>query len=273
MSKSPAHLAWLQDSRKVVKTADGKNVKIFEFEHHNDPKILSAWAKHFRSHYCEDDDIDDLRSGTGKTRCDYLKDIKFPDEKQKPGPSVRAGDFGEILIADYVEFVLNYVVPRVRYINKSRDESKKGTDVTGFRQINPKQHSNRDELITFEVKCALVGSGSKTFKLALKHSYKDFHLRKAESLNAIKQRLKESPKKKDTTIALVERFQNKQDRPYKETSGAAAIYSKNTYSADAVTTADASPHPNSQNLFLIVIRGEELMKLVHKLYRIAANEA
>ena len=108
---SPTHLAWLKDTGQALKTEDGKNVKIFEFEHRNDPKILSAWAKHFRNHYCNDDEIDDLRSGPGLSRSDYLLTIKIPDDKEKPGPSTRAGDFGEIPVADYLEFKLNYVVP------------------------------------------------------------------------------------------------------------------------------------------------------------------
>ena len=74
-------------------------------------------------------------------------------------------------------------------------------------------------------------------------------------------------------MAIVERFQNKQDRPYKEISGAAGIYSTSVYKEEVVTVANASAHPNQENIFLILIRGDELMNLVHELYRIAANEA
>lgn len=273
MVHSPTYLVWLEDSGQALQTADGKNVSIFEFNHRDDSKVLSAWAKHFRNHYCDDDQIDDLRGGFGMSRCDYLTEIKFPDGGRGLGPSVRAGDFGEILIADYVEFILNYHVPRVRYSNKiNKNESPQGIDVVGFRQISSKP-SNQDELITFEVKCALVGQDSTTLQRALNDSCKDFNLRKAESLNAIKQRLRLNSQGSDSIIAVVERFQNKQDRPYKEISGAAAIHSENTYNQHVITVANASVHPNSQNLFLILIRGEELMRLVHKLYRTAANEA
>ena len=274
MQKSPRYLDWLKDSGQVLKTADGKNVKVFEFAHSDDAKILSAWAKHFRNHYCDDNEIDNLRKGPGLTRCDYLIDMKFPDESKSLGPSVRAGDFGEILVADYVQFILNYLVPRIRYSNKiNKNESPQGIDVIGFRQIDPNQSSKQDELITFEVKCALASSSSDTLQRALNDSCKDFNLRKAESLNAIKQRLKINQGENDGIVAVVERFQNKKDRPYKQISGAAAIHSKSTYNAKVVTNADAASHPNNQNLFLILIRGEELMKLVHKLYRIAADEA
>jgi hypothetical protein len=42
---------------------------------------------------------------------EYLRTTVFPDGANAPGPSVRSGDFGEILIADYVEFVLGYWCP------------------------------------------------------------------------------------------------------------------------------------------------------------------
>lgn len=139
---SSEHLSWLVDMQKSFQTLDGKDVKIFELKHKKNEKILSAWARHLRNHYCRDDEIDDLRCGFVLSRCEYLKQIKFPDGKAKPGPSIRAGDFGEILVADYVEYILNYVVPRTRYLDKDiRNESKKGIDVIGFKQVekNPLQ--------------------------------------------------------------------------------------------------------------------------------------
>jgi hypothetical protein len=274
MPQPPPHIAWLKDTGRILKTADGKDINVFEFAHQNDPAVLSAWARHFRNHYCADADIDDFRRGHKLSRCDYLRTIKFPDQKGGFGPIVRSGDFGEILVADYVEFMLNYAVPRVRYIDKlNRNESPKGIDIVGFRQINLKQPSNDDELITFEVKCTLTSSSAETLQNALADSGKDVVLRKAESLSAIKQRLKYGPKRDSSLAAVVERFQNSNDHPYKETSGAAAVYSTETYDEDAITCADASSHPNRGNLFLLVIKGEELMKLVHELYRIAADEA
>jgi hypothetical protein len=247
-----------------------------ELQYNNDHKILSAWAKHFRNHYCRDDEIDNLRKGTGLSRCDFLQRIIFPDGKTRPGPSVRAGDFGEILVADFVQYVLNYVVPRTRYEDKdNRNESKKGIDVLGFRMLGDKA-SPKDELITFEVKCALSARSTSTLQNALNDSSKDFNARKGESLNAMKRKLIRALSKSPVNaslIAIVERFQDQADRPYKEISGAAAIHSEDTYNDDVILTANASSHPNAHNLFLILIRGDELMKLVHALYRIAANEA
>ena len=65
-----------------------------------------------------------MRAGTGKSRSQYLLDLVFPDRANAPGPGVRSGDFAELLISDYVEFILGYWVPRGKYAEKgSRDET------------------------------------------------------------------------------------------------------------------------------------------------------
>ncbi|MEX3073927.1 hypothetical protein AB3Y13_19385 [Vibrio alginolyticus] len=44
------HTKWLVDIGERLKTADGKEVAVWEFRHENDEAVLSAWAKHFRNH-------------------------------------------------------------------------------------------------------------------------------------------------------------------------------------------------------------------------------
>jgi hypothetical protein len=52
------HIKWLVDTGERLKTADGKEVEVWEFCHENDEAVLSAWARHFRNHYCFDSEID-----------------------------------------------------------------------------------------------------------------------------------------------------------------------------------------------------------------------
>ena len=267
------HLDWLLDTGIRLNTADGVHVPVFEFRYEQDEEIMSAWAAHFRNHYCSDREIDDLRRGFGLSRSDYLLTIKFPDGSASPGPSVRAGDFGEILIADYVQFRLDYEVPRTRYCWKAnRNESTKGVDVLGFRMRGAKP-GPKDELITFEVKCALspANTSKKTLINAIADSTKDYGLRKAESLNATYQRLRVM--KRNDEKELVRRFQKSVSYPYIEKSGGAAIHSTSNFSNEVVQTATAAGHPNLANLILLVVLGEDLMTLAHELYRRAANDA
>jgi len=266
------HLNWLIDTGQRLKTADAKTVRVFEFRHQTSDKVLSDWATHFRNHYCLDSEINTLRKGTGYSRTDYLNEIKFPDASVAPGPSIRAGDFSEILIADYLQYLLGYWVPRNRYCDKiNRNESSKGSDILGFKIILEGQESAKDALAIYEVKSRF--SGTKPFNRlqeAVTDSCKDI-TRRAESLNAIKQHLLD--KKQNGYIPRVERFQNPVDHPYEEVWGAVALFSTACFSADLICETDTSIHPNNKSLILIVVHGQDMMKLVHDLYRRAANEA
>ena len=73
--------------------------------------------------------------------------------------------------------------------------------------------------------------------------------------------------------------------PYKEIYGAAAIISDEYIDADELASANCQkipksakskevfPHPNGDSLVLLVIKGPDMMSLVHELYRRAADEA
>ena len=99
----------------------------------DDVYTLSGWATHFRSHYCPDEFLEQLAEAAGKTKAEYLRDLKFPSKKYL-GPATRAGDFAEILVADFIEYIQGYWCPRERYLLKwNTDESTKGSDVVGFK--------------------------------------------------------------------------------------------------------------------------------------------
>lgn len=271
-SSSFGHLAWLSDNGQTINTSDGRPVRVIELKHVNNDAVLSAWAKHFRNQYCRDDQIDDLCRGTNFTRAEYLRTIKFPDETAAPGPSIRAGDFGEILVADYLEFSLGYLLPRTHYDNKAvRNESTKGTDIIGFKLVIPGRDDPKDALALFEAKAQFTGNTPKgRLQAAVDGSGKD-EIRKAESLNAIKQRFLDRGRAAE--VQTVERFQNPEDRPYSEEYGAVALLSSSVFSAEDVGATTTAAHPHAGNLILIVIHGSDLMPLVHELYRRAADEA
>lgn len=276
------HIKWFVNIDTKLKTADGKKVEVWEFQHQNDDKVLSAWARHFRNHYCLDVDIDFMRGK--KLSKDYLNEIKFPDKTSKLGPGIRAGDFGEILVADYLQWILNFWVPRVRWGSKVvRDESAKGSDVIGFQFYNKKGTSNKDVLAVFEAK-AKFSKGSKNSRLqdAINDSAKD-HLRVAESLHYIKQKLYE--RKQLDQAKLIERFQSPVDLPYLEAYGAAAIITEEYFQDTDITNSntekipksakskEVTSHPKGDQLTLLVIKGTDMMMLVHELYKRAADEA
>jgi len=266
------HLAWLKKADVRLKTTDGADIEAYEFSPQNDAAVLSDWAKHFRNHYCLDPDIDEVRTGTGLSRAEYLRQLKFPDETEGFGPGVRAGDFAEILVADYLQYILKFQVPRTRYANKTiRNESTKGCDVIGFKILTPGTDSPDDVLALFETKAQLsAGKAEERLQEAVIDSAKD-PLKKGESLNAIKQYLLSKARRADADV--VARFQNIEDRPHRELFGAVAVFSTAAYDPIVIGNTSTKGHPNAAQLKLLIIHGPDLMTLTHALYKRAADEA
>jgi hypothetical protein len=274
---SPPHIAWLKDSGTTLRTTGGQEVQVLEFEHVEDPTILSGWAKHFREHYCLDKVLDEAREGTGLSRKQYLEQLVFPGNDGPPGPSTRVGDFAEILVADYFEYIQGWRVPRTRYRLKAiPNESTKGTDVLAFRltkktDLDKKVYSPQDVLMSVEVKAQFSGDKAKPrLQNAVDDSAKD-QFRKALSLNAMKRRLQADA---DLTNAkLIERFQDLADKPYQARYTATAFHCTSNYEDSAVTGVDISKHPDKEHLSLLLVKGSTMMQLVNRLYEVAADEA
>lgn len=99
---SYAFLQWFNKEKELT-TDEGRKIELLRFNHKDDKKLLSEWAKHFREMYSKDELLDDFRSGTGLTRSEYLLKMVFPDKSEGFGPATRSGDFAEILVADFLE--------------------------------------------------------------------------------------------------------------------------------------------------------------------------
>ncbi len=210
-------------------------------------------------------------SGTGKNKAEYLRDIKFPDIKN-PGPSIRSGDFAEILVADYLKFCLNHWIPdKYKYSRKmNRNTSIHGCDVVGF-YFSDTDKPLDDILSIYEVKASLSAKPKNNrLQDAVDDSSKD-SIRKAETLNALKQRALE---RGDAVEAKrIERFQNINDRPFTERYGAVAVLDNTLYDDKIIKKANISAHSHSSTLSLLVIKGDNMKQLVNDLYERAASEA
>lgn len=249
-----------------IVTNEGKKVEIYELYINQNEEVLNEWANHFRKQYCDDDILDILIEGTGMSRQEWLLKNKFPSDKVAPGPSTRAGDFGELLIADYIEYICSYYVPRTKYSNKiNPNTSPQGSDVIGLK-MGEKESSN-DELYVIEVKtrASKCIESENRLQEAIDDSGKDIE-RLAFSLSSIKQRLIELNKKKESKI--IQRFQNGVDRPFKTKFGATAIYTTEMLDTEKIKHIKIPEEKVSMDLFVIYI--DDLMNFIHELYRRAS---
>ena len=97
-----------------ITTDSGESVEVYELLDEIDSDAFDEWSTHFRNQYCSDEILDDLVRGSGLSKKDFLLQYKFPDSTSNFGPATRSGDFAELLISDYLEFILGYFVPRER---------------------------------------------------------------------------------------------------------------------------------------------------------------
>ena len=264
-------LKWFTKSNPIT-TQNGESIQVWSFNHTNDDVVLSEWAKHFRNLYSEDEFLDDYRSGSGLSRSEYLLKMIFPDKSEDWGPATRSGDFAEILVGDFLEFLQEYWIPRVRYDNKAtRNSSTQGSDVVGIKLKKSNDFSKDDELVVFEVKAQFSGNkANPKLQDAVNDSNKDV-TRIGEFLNYAKRRFI----KEGNTDAKnkIERFQNISDNPYNERFGAVALFDEKVYDPNLLVQTDCSNHVRKDKLTLLVFSGKDMMKLVHSLYERAANEA
>lgn len=273
---SHIQMDWLTFKGNIA-TADGRSVQVWELS--CDPtaaEVWSAWAHEFRQHYCSDELLDVLKVGTPyeHSRAEFLENLIFPDASAAPGPSIRSGDFAEILVGDFLEAKLQHWVPRLRFGAKSiRNESTKGTDVLGFKlAVGPVDFRPEDSLLTVEAKAQLTGRPpSSRLQDAVGDAVKDAK-RKGESLNALRRRLIEQGRLGEAEI--VNRFQDKLSKPYREMVGAAAVLCSSVFDASHTSASTTcSAYAADAELELFVFTSPEFMAIVTEIYRRARDEA
>lgn len=259
------HIEWLREGEEL-ETLCKRKVKIIEFEHDENEDILNEWAKHLRNHYCKDELIDEMRSGTGLSRAEYLRELVFPEAAM-----VISGDFAEILTADYLEYMGHYVIPRIRYLDKfNKETSPNGTDIIGFKMYSVGQEiSEHDKLITCEVKARLVTKKEDVLQDSITHAKKDM-FRLAETLNATKQRLKLYGE--TSQVQLIQRFQNKVENPYTKVTSAAVVHSNEQWDPNFVSGKILDVQ-DVEDIYMLVIKGDALMEVARSLFRRASDEA
>lgn len=255
---------------KELCSSQGDKINIYKLANELlDDDSLNTWASSLRNNYCEEHLLDSLINGTGLSKEEYLKTMVFPNPSVPQGAATMSGEFGEILIFDYINFVLNYYVTRTRYLDKINPNMPvPGSDVIGYKIQDINKPSKSDRLIVAEVKTRSSINGKnlceKTVSTAIDHSVKD-RIRIGESLNAEKRRLLN--RSKFIEAKVVERFQNKTDNPFMINFFAVAVLDSDVYSDQDVLTAIDSHHEIIGTTNILVIHSKELKLFLRDLYR------
>ena len=259
-----SYMKYLIQEEPII-TDEGKQIEVFHLDIQDEPEIFEDWAKQFRRNYCSDEKLQHMTYVMGIESSKYLNENKLPCVS-----STKSGDFGEILVSDYLQYFENYLVPRTRFNSReNKDRPTLGSDALGYR-YDPKAPGNA-EVIVIEVKSS--ASNKTDFKAknrlqeAINDSNKDFE-RFSTSIVASYEKLFNS---NQDEANILSRFLNITDNPYQVTYGAVAIHSNVSFNLDTIKQVITKNHVACDKLKLLVIHSEKLMDFINALYLKASD--
>jgi len=208
----------------------------------------------FRKCYITDKALDKLSKKRKITKSEFLENYVLPDE-----PSIKSGDFGEILcfhtvLENFENKGMMLFTPRKWRWKDSRNKAAPGADAIFFHVANPKKPTKEDVLITLESKMKAVNSKEHRIQDAIDGATTDKLSRMAKTLSWLEE--KYAKQGKENKRQLVERFKDPATfGDYEKQSKAIAIMDSN-FEADETAKAITNNH----GVIVIVFSIEELRK-------------
>ena len=237
---------------KSIPYSSGKEIQVYKLNNELlADSILNSWASGLRNNYVEEILLEPLIKGTGLTKQEFLEKNIFPSHQNSIGASTMSGEFGEILVYDYINFTLKHYVTRTRYLEKvNPDMPVSGSDVIGYQVKNIDKPSKTDHLIVAEVKTRSSKSGNKKSLCEKRRLFNRLRIEEAK---------------------IVERFQNKTDNPFIIDFFAVAVLDSDLYSDQVVLDVVNSQHENVKSTSILIIHSKELLLFLRDLYRRACS--
>lgn len=159
---------------KEITLGNGSVIHCYSIDNNFDEITLEDWALHIRRNYISDKSLD-LICECGVDRCSYLLD-RIPSVSSSSLDKFKyrtiTGEFAEILVMDFREFVQNEEVFRGRWEAKATPTAPiQGCDIVSF--IIDSCSKDKDQLIITESKSQLSSTNYDVLLDAAKDSDKD----------------------------------------------------------------------------------------------------
>ena len=260
----PNYIEWIIEEQGVVFN-DGIPLNSYKITYDiSDEETLNQWALHIRRHYIQDNELEESLKDLPCSKEEYLKTYKIP-QRGGQGSVSRSADITEILVADMLQFLMNYEVPRIKQLNRSnKNLPEHGTDVIGFKfESSVDEPSRKDILIAAEVKANLSGTNFNTIKKAVNDSKKD-NFRIATTLDYYRLKLKQYGDVDNARKIL--RFERKSEIPYKTIYNAFAMTSLDVIDDNTIIQINGSDLNLALNQNVYFVHGKDLMELAHNVY-------
>lgn len=258
--EKPLFTAWLEAEQCTFR--DGTKVYCWCLDWTCSDCVLDKWALHLRRHYISDNILEHRVMARQTTSDQYLPLRVVPDI-----PSIRSGDFAEILISDVLQYLYGLAVPRYKQCNrKDKNASEHGSDVIAYQLKNVNSTSTSDKLFVFEVKSNASKTGDAEFIKTVKKATKDSKKDPNRVPMTLQYMIDEATDVNDqATQKNLQRFTDMGGSPYQKIFGS-AVATSHVKPIDALSCK--APNDVGLSAFspLIVVHASRLMDLVNSLY-------
>lgn len=148
----PQYINKFQKLSTEVKLNSGEPVVVYTISQTLTDEEKNEWAKHILHHYISDGDIDAGAKIHNLSKAEYIKSFVLPSIELRNGSEV-SGVFGEIVFSDFIEYILDYVVPRYKLFNAYPGNPNQGIDIVAYK-LNRENH-DKDVVLFAEIKARL----------------------------------------------------------------------------------------------------------------------
>ncbi len=148
----PLYVDKFQQVSAEVKLNSGEPVVVYTISQTLTDEEKNEWAKHILHHYITDADIETGAKTNNLSKAEYIKSFVLPSIELRKGSEV-SGVFGEIVFSDFIEYVLDYVVPRYKRFNTYPGNPNQGIDIVAYKL--DKENQDKDVVLFAEIKARL----------------------------------------------------------------------------------------------------------------------
>jgi hypothetical protein len=144
----PQYIDRFQKSTVPVQLGSGEFVNVYSIAAGLTDTEKNEWAKHILAHYISTADIAKGARITGKTEQEYIQKFVLPTAGKD-----KSGEFGEIIFADFIEYILGFTVPRFKQYGKYPNNPTQGVDIIAYKA--DATNSTNDTVLYGEIKSYL----------------------------------------------------------------------------------------------------------------------
>lgn len=247
-----------------IKLNSGELINVYTISPTLTDDDKNEWSKHILHHYISDEEIDAGVKLNKVSRENYIENYVLPSIELRNGGEV-SGVFGEIVFSDFIEYILQFNVPRYKFYNNFPGNPNQGIDIVAYKR--DEKNTNNDVVLFAEIKARLSNKNFHELQEAINDAEKRTDKDYALILDSARRKLLAMGDYEEANA--ISRFSDSES-PCKRIKSAGLITSANSCSSDDFVSKGKFLGVNIRNGERIethVIYADDLWDLTKDLWR------